>query len=186
MSGRGEAGCEPARSGQAGASAGVDQGCRHDVELGVAAVWKAAAGIPLVMTLSARQESNAEQGTRMDSVAAHAGVVSESQHNALRADMRLLSTLLGETLVRQGGEDLLKLVEQVRGLARAVLREGSAEIRSLLSTLDVGTAVQLARAFSTYFQLANVAEQLHRSREQRARVGGRRGPLRAVVDQLVR
>jgi phosphoenolpyruvate carboxylase len=138
------------------------------------------------MTLSARQESNAEQGTRMDSVAAHAGVVSESQHNALRADMRLLSTLLGETLVRQGGEDLLKLVEQVRGLARAVLREGSAEIRSLLSTLDVGTAVQLARAFSTYFQLANVAEQLHRSREQRARVGGRRGPLRAVVDQLVR
>jgi phosphoenolpyruvate carboxylase len=119
-------------------------------------------------------------------VAAHAGVVSESQHYALRADIRLLSTLLGETLVRHGGEELLKLVEQVRGLARAALPAGSAEIRSLLSTLDVGTAVQLARAFSTYFQLANVAEQLHRSREQRAQVGGRYGPLRAVVDRLVR
>jgi phosphoenolpyruvate carboxylase len=133
-----------------------------------------------------RQEPSAEQGKRLDSGAAHAGVVSEAQHQALRADIRLLSTLLGETLVRQGGEELLKLVEQVRGLARATLVEGSVEIRSLLSTLDVGTAVALARAFSTYFQLANVAEQLHRSREQRAQAGGQRGPLRAVVDRLAR
>lgn len=138
------------------------------------------------MTSTARQESSAEQGKRLDSMAAHAGVVSESEHYALRADIRLLSTLLGETLVRHGGEELLKLVEQVRGLARAALQEGSAEIRSLLSTLDIGTAVQLARAFSTYFQLANVAEQLHRSREQRAQIGGRHGPLRAVVEQLTR
>jgi phosphoenolpyruvate carboxylase len=120
---------------------------------------------------------------RLDSVADHAGVVSESQHVAMRADIRLLSTLLGETLVRQGGEELLELVEQVRGLARL---ESSAEIRSLLSTLDLGTSVQLTRAFSTYFQLANVAEQLHRSREQRAQIGGQHGPLRAVVDRLVR
>ncbi|MBW0010167.1 MAG: phosphoenolpyruvate carboxylase [Pseudonocardiales bacterium] len=138
------------------------------------------------MTSSARQGSSAEQGKRLDSMAVQAGVVSESQHHALRADIRQLSTLLGETLVRHGGEELLKLVEQVRGLARVVLLEGSVEIRSLLSTLDVGTAVQLARAFSTYFQLANVAEQLHRSREQRAQLGGRDGPLRAVVDRLAR
>ncbi|MDQ3761407.1 MAG: phosphoenolpyruvate carboxylase [Actinomycetota bacterium] len=138
------------------------------------------------MTLTARQESSAEQGKRLDSMAADAGVLSASQHHALRADMRLLSTLLGETLVRQGGEELLKLVEEVRRLARAALQDGSAEISSLLSTLDVGTAVQLARAFSTYFKLANVAEQLHRSREQRAQFGGRCGPLRAVVEQLSR
>jgi phosphoenolpyruvate carboxylase len=110
------------------------------------------------MTSSARQDTSADQGKRLDSVAAHAGVVSESQHHALRADIRLLSTLLGETLVRHGGEELLKLVEQVRGLARAVPQEGSVEIRSLLSTLDVGTAVQLARASSTYFQLADGGE----------------------------
>jgi phosphoenolpyruvate carboxylase len=137
-------------------------------------------------SLSARQDSSAEQGKRLDSVAAYVGVVSESQHHALRADIRLLSTLLGETLVRHGGQELLELVEQVRGLARVALLAGSAEIGSLLSTLDVGTAVQLARAFSTYFQLANVAEQLHRSREQRAQVGGRCGPLHTVVDRLVR
>lgn len=138
------------------------------------------------MASSTRRGSSAGQDKRLDSVAVHAGVVSEAQHSALRADIRVLSTLLGETLVRHGGEELLKLVEQVRGLARAVLLEGSAEIRSLLSTLDVGTAVQLVRAFSTYFQLANVAEQLHRSREQRAQLGGRYGPLRAVVDRLGR
>jgi phosphoenolpyruvate carboxylase len=138
------------------------------------------------MVLTSRQDSSTEQGKRLDSMAAHAGVVSESQHQALRADIRLLSTLLGEILIRQGGEELLKLAEQVRGLGRARLPEGSTEIRSLLSTLDVGTAVQLARGFSAYFQLANVAEQLHRSREQRAAVGGRRGPLRAVVDRLAR
>ncbi|MBV8994212.1 MAG: phosphoenolpyruvate carboxylase, partial [Pseudonocardiales bacterium] len=124
--------------------------------------------------------------TRLDSMAARAGVVSESQHQALRADIRLLSTLLGDTLIRHGGEELLKLVEQVRQLAKTAQQEGSAEIRSLLATLDVGTAVQLARTFSTYFQLANVAEQLHRSREQRAYVGGRRGPLRAVLNRLVK
>jgi phosphoenolpyruvate carboxylase len=138
------------------------------------------------MTSTARQESNAEQGKRLDSVAAHAGVLSESQHLALRADIRLLSTLLGETLVRQGGEELLKLVEEVRRLARVTLADGSVEIRSLLSTLDIGTAVQLARAFSIYFQLANVAEQLHRSREQRAQVSWRHGPLRAVMNRLAR
>ncbi|MGH3812812.1 MAG: phosphoenolpyruvate carboxylase [Pseudonocardiaceae bacterium] len=138
------------------------------------------------MTSTARQEPSADQGKRLDSVAAHTGVLSESQHLALRADIRLLSTLLGETLVRHGGEELLKLVEEVRRLARATLLDGSAEIRSLLSALDIGTAVQLARAFSTYFQLANVAEQLHRSREQRAQIAWRHGPLRAVVARLAR
>ncbi|MGH3898128.1 MAG: phosphoenolpyruvate carboxylase [Pseudonocardiaceae bacterium] len=138
------------------------------------------------MTSTVRQESSTDQGQRLDSAAAHAGVLSESQHLALRADIRLLSTLLGETLVRHGGEELLKLVEEVRRLARVTLLDGSAEIRSLLSKLDIGTAVQLARAFSTYFQLANVAEQLHRSREQRVQVNWRHGPLRAVVTRLAR
>jgi phosphoenolpyruvate carboxylase len=139
-----------------------------------------------IVTLTGRHEPITEHGKRMDSMAAHAGVISESQHQALRADIRLLSTLLGDTLIRHGGEELLKLVEQVRALAKVAQQEGSSEITSLLATLDIGTAVQLARTFSTYFQLANVAEQLHRAREQRAHVGGRRGPLRAVLDRLVR
>ena len=119
-----------------------------------------------------------------DSVATHAGVVSESEHEALRAAIRRLTTLLGQTLVRHGGEQLLDLVEEVRRLARVASEKGSTEITGLLTGLDPGTVVQLARAFSCYFRLANVAEQLHRSRELRDRRPGGRGPLRLLMERL--
>ena len=77
---------------------------------------------------------------------------------ALRSDVRSLGELLGETLVRQEGADLLELVESVR----KAVREGGGE--EILSKLSVEESVQLVRAFSTYFHLANVAEQVHRAR----------------------
>ena len=76
----------------------------------------------------------------------------------LRADVRRLADLLGQTLVRQEGPELLALVENVR---KAVREGGGNELLAQLSTQD---SVQLARAFSTYFHLTNVAEQVHRSR----------------------
>jgi phosphoenolpyruvate carboxylase len=42
-----------------------------------------------------------------DSLAAHSGVVSESGHDALRADIRRLSTMLGRTVAHQAGDELL-------------------------------------------------------------------------------
>ncbi|MHA6796945.1 phosphoenolpyruvate carboxylase [Pseudonocardia bannensis] len=121
-----------------------------------------------------------------DSVAAHAGVVSESEHEALRADIRRLSTMLGRTVSHQGGAELLELVEEVRRLSRAAVDgddDAHAEITRLLSGLDAGTAVTLARAFSQYFQLANIAEQVHRSRELRTlRPPGDR--LRTLMQRL--
>ncbi len=77
---------------------------------------------------------------------------------ALRSDVRRLGDLLGQTLVRQEGPQLLELVEKVR----KAVREGNGV--ELLATLSVEDSVQLVRAFSTYFHLANVAEQVHRSR----------------------
>ncbi|NJC70226.1 phosphoenolpyruvate carboxylase [Planosporangium thailandense] len=82
---------------------------------------------------------------------------------ALRADIRRLGTLLGQSLVRQDGQDLLDLVEEVRALVRSD-PEAAAE---RLAGLDLTTGTQLARAFSTYFHLANVTEQVHRARELR-------------------
>jgi len=76
----------------------------------------------------------------------------------LRADVRRLGDLLGQTLVRQEGPELLALVEQVR----KAVREGDGV--ELLAGLSVEDSVQLARAFSAYFYLTNVAEQVHRSR----------------------
>ena len=76
----------------------------------------------------------------------------------LRSDVRKLGDLLGQSLVRQEGQELLDLVESVR---KAVREGGGIE---LLEKLSVEDSVQLVRAFSTYFHLANVAEQVHRAR----------------------
>ena len=81
-----------------------------------------------------------------------------SDDATLRADVRHLGDLLGESLVRQEGPALLELVESVR---KSVREGGGVEI---LEKLSVEDSVQLVRAFSTYFNLANVAEQVHRSR----------------------
>lgn len=86
-------------------------------------------------------------------------VVGEFNDDAeLRSDVRKLGDLLGQSLVRQEGVELLELVEAVRS---AVREGGGAE---LLASVSVEESVQLVRAFSTYFHLANVAEQVHRSR----------------------
>ena len=56
---------------------------------------------------------------------------------------------------------MLDLVEQVRRLIRSD-RDATAAV---LADVDPATAIRLVRAFSTYFHLANVAEQVHRGRE---------------------
>ena len=81
-----------------------------------------------------------------------------SDDATLRADVRHLGDLLGQSLIRQEGPALLELVESVR---KSVREGGGVEI---LEKLSVEESVQLVRAFSTYFNLANVAEQVHRSR----------------------
>ena len=91
--------------------------------------------------------------------------MTEELDAALRADIRRLGNLLGETLVRQEGHELLDLVEQVR----ALVRSDGAAVAELLSGVDVPTAIRLVRAFSAYFHLANITEQAHRGRELRRR-----------------
>jgi phosphoenolpyruvate carboxylase len=65
---------------------------------------------------------------------------------------------LGQSLVRQEGQDLFDLVEAVRKAGR----DNGDDV--ILSKISDDQAVDLVRAFSTFFHLANVAEQVHRSR----------------------
>jgi phosphoenolpyruvate carboxylase len=81
-----------------------------------------------------------------------------NRDESLRADVRRLGDLLGHTLVRQEGQELLDLVESVR----KAVREGTGG--EVLKDLSVDDSIQLVRAFSTYFHLANVAEQVNRVR----------------------
>ena len=132
----------------------------------------------------------------------------------LRADVRRVSTLLGESLVRQHGPELLDLVEQVRLLtkeSKEAARGGAdatgpwsahdvvAQVRELLASLPLEQATDLVRAFAFYFHLANAAEQVHRVRGLRTRqekdgwlakavaeIAGQAGPavLQEVVNEL--
>ena len=76
----------------------------------------------------------------------------------LRNDVRRLADLLGQTLARQEGEDLLSLVESVR----LGVREGQQD--QILNQLTDSQTISLVRAFSNFFNLANVAEQVDRSK----------------------
>ena len=99
-------------------------------------------------------------------------LIQDSQ-KPLRDDVRLLGGLLGEALVRQEGEELYQRVERVRALAKRARREESdAAFRALadeLAAMPLEAAVPVARAFSQFLHLANVAEQHHRIRRRRAR-----------------
>jgi len=127
---------------------------------------------------------------RADAASSEGSVRSASEHSALRADIRRLSTLLGRTLARQNGDEMLELVEKVRQRVRTAPGSDSSQagddgaIRELLSELDPGTAAVLGRAFATYFHLANLAEQLHRAQECSARHAGGEGPLHTLADRL--
>jgi len=93
----------------------------------------------------------------------------------LRADIRRLGDLLGETLKRLGGERLFKIEENVRALCKQLRsahpgkNAASAErkLKRLLQRLSLDETIGVIRAFSVYFQLVNIAEQHHRIRRKR-------------------
>src|SRR6516162_10573248 len=117
----------------------------------------------------------------------------------MRRDVRLLGDLLGE-VVRDSdpktGPDLLADVERLR---RAVIEARHQErreddpageaIAALVASWDLDRAEQVARAFTVYFHLANLAEEHQRIRQLRERDAGRepvRESLAAAVIELSR
>ncbi|MHA3837541.1 phosphoenolpyruvate carboxylase [Terrabacter sp. AAH1] len=140
----------------------------------------AATAAPATAPAGARStEQLLEADRREPNVGAFAsGVSSAQQHAALRASVRQLGALLGEALERHEGAELLALVERVRSLAR---QPSDDELRSTLAAVDAPTAVVLARAFTAYFQLVNVTEQLHRWQEVTA---VDEGPLAATARRI--
>src|SRR6185436_8283346 len=70
----------------------------------------------------------------------------------------------------RGGRQLFEAVEQVRNLAKAAHtgERPLADLTNVLGGLPVESAIPLARAFTHFLNLANVAEQHHRIRRRRA------------------
>src|SRR5919206_3742944 len=99
---------------------------------------------------------------------------------ALRAEIRLLGQLLGDTLQEHEGKALYELEESIR-LRTKNLRQhyDSRQEAALLADLDqiqLPDAARLIRAFATYFQLVNLAE-LERQARAVADDSQQRGPL---------
>ncbi|MEA2581469.1 MAG: phosphoenolpyruvate carboxylase [Actinomycetota bacterium] len=93
---------------------------------------------------------------------------------ALRRDVRLLSTALGRVLEETEGPELLQDVERLRHATIAARRAnaGPAALEApvrIAGAFEPGRAEQVARAFTCYFQLANLAEERQRIRSLRER-----------------
>ncbi len=94
----------------------------------------------------------------------------EDKDQALRDDVRTLGAMVGDLIREQGGEDLFEFVENAR--RRSIRRrEGNElpgeELAELVGHLDPDLALQVIRSFSTYFQMVNTAEKVHRIRRRR-------------------
>lgn len=116
--------------------------------------------------------------------------IARSKDDSLRHDVRRVGDLLGQTLRRLEGEHLFEQVELVRAQGKIIedsddadeRHEAATRIRALLSDLDAATVGKLVRAFSVYFNLANVAEQVARVRGIESRPDDAGWLARAIED----
>ncbi|MFV8783366.1 phosphoenolpyruvate carboxylase [Microbulbifer sp. SA54] len=96
--------------------------------------------------------------------------VDQDQNAPLREDVRLLGEELGKVLREQAGMPLFETVETIRQAAVESRSHGEmpvARLRELLDPLDDKTLLEVARAFSQFLNLANIAELRHRERLRR-------------------
>ena len=90
--------------------------------------------------------------------------------DGLRRDVRFLGALLGEVLREQDGDELFEIVEGARVAARSRRhgdRDSEEALNDLLTGLEPQLAAEVARAFSAYFALVNMAERVQRIRRRR-------------------
>src|SRR5947208_10141340 len=110
-------------------------------------------------------------------------------------DVRTLGALVGDVLREQCGDAFFQLVGGARhaGIAGGGAGAGAGagaddELHALVTGLPARDAETLIRAFSTYFEVVNLAEGIHRIRRRcdylRAAAAPQEGSLRATVAQL--
>ncbi len=104
---------------------------------------------------------------------------------AMRRDVRLLGKILGQVIAESDGQDLLDDVEALRhrviaarqhdgsdGRSAEAAATADAEIAALVAGWPLARAEAVARAFTVYFHLANLAEEHQRVRTLRERDSG--------------
>ncbi|WP_156760970.1 phosphoenolpyruvate carboxylase [Microbacterium karelineae] len=93
----------------------------------------------------------------------------------MRADVRLLGTLLGQVLRESGSDGLFEDVERLRTATIEAYTDPSSgafdRAVAIADELSPARADEVARAFTCYFHLVNLAEERHRVRILRDRDG---------------
>ena len=90
----------------------------------------------------------------------------------LRDDIRLLGRILGDTVREQEGEEVFELVEQIRQASIRFHRDNEIgarrELEATLDSLNADQTLAITRAYSYFSHLANIAEDQHHIRRNRA------------------
>ncbi len=96
----------------------------------------------------------------------------------MRADIRLLGTILGDTVREQNGDEVFELVERARRESFRVRRSeiDRSEMSRMFFRIDIHLAIPVIRAFSHFALLANVAEDIHRERRRNIHVAAGEPP----------
>ena len=91
--------------------------------------------------------------------------------SSLRRDVRFLTTLLGKVILDQEGNKIFRKVEEIRLLSKKIrdFKRPSDVVRlkALIAGLNLADTYKIARAFTIYFQLVNIAEEAERARRIR-------------------
>ena len=97
---------------------------------------------------------------------------SDDKDLPLREDIRFLGRMLGDMLREQDGEPAFELVEKIRQTAIRFHRkqdpQARQELNQILTELSNKSITIVARAFSYFSQLSNIAEDVHHNRRRRA------------------
>src|SRR6201991_446400 len=95
--------------------------------------------------------------------AVHRTKVGREATEPMREDIRLLGSILGDTVREQNGDEVFDLVEQARVESFRVRRSeiDRAELAATFDGIDAQRALPVIRAFTHFALLTNVAEDIH-------------------------
>ncbi|QNI06694.1 phosphoenolpyruvate carboxylase [Mycobacterium kubicae] len=108
----------------------------------------------------------------------HRTKVGRDATEPMRADIRLLGAILGDTVREQNGEEVFELVERARVESFRVRRSeiDRSEVSRMFEGIDIHEAIPVIRAFSHFALLANVAEDIHRERRRAVHIAAGEPP----------
>lgn len=92
------------------------------------------------------------------------GYAMNEKYSALKSNVSMLGRLLGNTIQDAHGPALLEKVEEIRQLSKSAAagnQDDHAKLKTVLQNLPADQLLPVARAFSQFLNLTNIAEQYH-------------------------